>query len=162
MLLFSCTDQLENNTKTTSLKFNKGHFDGIAIGDSANYVRDLLQDSLLESSFKEMIFFAIPDDPRIEKRELRTALDNGVIYEITADFYLKSDSLIPDFFSECKASLDDIYGNSNMDEGYANWRSASVHNKVIEIELFDMSINSAFAMVSVNFFEDFDKSFYAE
>ncbi|MEM7162336.1 MAG: hypothetical protein AAF487_07820 [Bacteroidota bacterium] len=140
----------------------KGHFAGVSIGDSAIHVSGLLEDSIVLENTNEILFLTQEVDQRFTKREIRTAIDRSRIYEISIDFFMKSDSMTESFFMECKEMLDLQYGKSDMDEGYANWRSASVNKKVIEIELFNESMNSDMPLVSINFYEDFDKSFYAE
>jgi len=162
LLLSACTHQEVTETYSAINELEKGHYAELNIGDSASIIINTYSDSLVLSNNDELIFSAETDDQRIERREIRTALDRKLIYEIAVDFYLKEDSLILPFFNDCKGKLDELYGSSKMDEGYAAWNTSSIHNKVIEIELFDESINSELKMVSINFYEDFDKSFYAE
>ena len=161
-LVSSCAVKEEPKIYSTVNELANGHYAQLNIGDTAELILSSFADSLVLSNTNEIVFLTKTKDNRIEKRETRTALDRGLIYEIAIDFYLKQDSLVLPFFTECKAKLDELYGSSKMDDGYAAWSSSSIHNKVIEIELFDESINSELKMVSINFYEDFDKSFYAE
>lgn len=141
--------------------FSNLHFDGISIGDSLNQVTRLLSDFQI-SSEDEVVFKKNPDENLPLKYDGYLVFDNQILYEITIDFQLSEDSLVHDFFMECKHSLDQVYGVSEMDEGYAHWSTGSINDKVIEIELFNEYLNSQDATVTVQFFEDFEKQFYAE
>ncbi|NND76733.1 MAG: hypothetical protein HKN39_00940 [Flavobacteriales bacterium] len=141
--------------------FNAKHFNGFRIGDQKETVITLAKDSI-EHKESELVLSKILDGEKIKYRKVNVNFDEGMVFELTVDVYLQHDSMVTSYFLKCKEKLEEIYGPSKVDNGYAAWQSPSVNNKVIEIELFDESIDHDIAMVSVNFFEDHDKSFYAE
>lgn len=162
VLISACAQKQDVEIHSTINDLDDTHYAQITIGDSASVILDTFNDSLILSNSQEILFTSKTKDSRVQKREIRAAIDRDLIYEISIDFYLKQDSLVQPFFNECKTKLDLLYGKSQMDEGYAGWNTPSIHKKVIEIELFDESINTDLKMVTINFYEDFDKSFYAE
>ena len=161
LLNYSCnTEKFDPQASELSL-FSDKHFDGIQIGDSLRVILSSTTDSI-EQKGGDLVITKLFDGNTIEKREVHITMDEGKAFEITVDTYLSHDSLVEGYFYDSKKKLEEIYGTSDMDNGYAAWQTPSIHKKVIEIELFDESIDYDIAMVSVNFFEDHDKSFYAE
>lgn len=137
------------------------HFNSIQIGDSLHVIQEVMSSDPIVTMEGVLCSDTI-DSQWINYRDAYFSIDAGKAFEITIDYHLTHDSIVPRFFKECKAKLDEVYGLSDMDDGYAAWSAPSIHDKVIEIELFDESIDHKIPMVSINFYEDFDKSFYAE
>lgn len=160
LVLWGCKDNSPERFNVSEL-LNKQHFNGILIGDSLAHITSLLNDSLFLTD-DEVRFSEHIKDGYLNYYQAYVIFDNESAYEITVDFYLESDSLVKGFFMDCKQSLDENYGVSAMDEGYAHWATGSINEKVIEIELFNEFLDSEIPAVSLQFFEDFDKQFYAE
>lgn len=160
LLSFCGTEKVDHVVSELSL-YSKQHFDGIKIGETMQVIIEATIDSV-ELDGDNIVLTRPFDSDKILKRVVHVTTDEGMAYEITVDTYLSHDSLVGPYFFKCKEKLEEIYGASDVDNGYATWQSPSINKKVIEIELFDESIDHDIAMVSVNFFEDHDKSFYAE
>ena len=161
LLFYQCGTETVDQVESELSHFSNQHFGGIQIGDSLHVILSLTNDSVVQKGGDLLITKLIKGD-KVEKREVHITMDEGKAFEITVDMFLKHDSIVEGYFFHCKEKLEEVYGPSDVDNGYATWQTPSIHKKVIEIELFDESIDYDIAMVSVNFFEDHDKSFYAE
>lgn len=159
-LVLSCQDSITPRYNVLS-SLSNNHFEGMNIGDSLFVISKMLNSPVVIDE-EEIQFTETIHDDRLLGYKGYLIFDKSRLYEITIDFQLTADSLVDGYFMECKEALDEVYGKSDMDNGYAHWASGSINEKVIEIELFNEHLDSKMPIVSVQFFEDFDKQFYAE